>query len=188
MCHFCLILCHSLSHSISHSVSQDPTLFPGTLCSNLDPSGMLTDEQLWGILDQVGLRDHVAGIHGDLSVDVGKDATLFSLGQRQLLYLARALVRRTKLLVFDEATESIEHGWATTGLFHVPLRYHWPKKACYSPPPLFSSSGHCLAESWCTVCAYPYLSVTRWTVIVTQNSMVSCSHHSGLQTEGLHSG
>ena len=110
MCHFCLILCHSLSHSLSHSVFQDPTLFPGTLRSNLDPSGMLTDEQLWGTLDQVGLRDRVAGIRGGLSVDVGKDATLFSLGQRQLLYLARALVRRTKLLVFDEATESIEHG------------------------------------------------------------------------------
>lgn len=89
---------------------QDPVLFPGTLRSNLDLSGRLSDEELWAVLDWVDLRDRVAGIRGGLSVDVDSDASLFSLGQRQLLCLARAMIRKTKLVIFEEATETIEHG------------------------------------------------------------------------------
>ena len=92
-------------------MSQDPAFFPGSLRSNLDFSGKLTDERLWGVLDQVGLRDRVAGIRGGLSADVSVDASLLSLGQRQLLFLAQAIIRKPKLVVFDEATEVLEHGY-----------------------------------------------------------------------------
>ncbi|KAK7484588.1 hypothetical protein BaRGS_00024220 [Batillaria attramentaria] len=91
-------------------VPQEPVLFPGTLRDNLDPGGEYTDEELWTALDKMGLRDRVAGIRGGLSVDVSGDTAIFSLGQRQLICLVRGMLKKTKIILFEEAVDATDQG------------------------------------------------------------------------------
>jgi len=94
-------------------IPQDPTLFKGTIRSNLDPFGKFKDLELWSALrqaDLVGsdmeLGDANARIHLDSVVE--EEGLNFSLGQRQLMALARALVRGSQIIVCDEATSSVD--------------------------------------------------------------------------------
>jgi ATP-binding cassette subfamily C (CFTR/MRP) protein 1 len=94
-------------------IPQDPTLFRGTIRSNLDPFGEHTDMELWSALRQADLvgaeaqiEDKTARIHLDTTVE--EEGLNFSLGQRQLMALARALVRGSQIIVCDEATSSVD--------------------------------------------------------------------------------
>uniref|UniRef100_A0A3Q3NJL9 ATP-binding cassette, sub-family C (CFTR/MRP), member 12 n=1 Tax=Labrus bergylta TaxID=56723 RepID=A0A3Q3NJL9_9LABR len=89
-------------------IPQDPVLFIGTVRYNLDPFNNYTDEEIWAVLEKTYMKDSIVRLEGKLKAQVLENGENFSVGERQLMCMARALLRNSKIILLDEATASID--------------------------------------------------------------------------------
>jgi ABC-type multidrug transport system fused ATPase/permease subunit len=89
-------------------IPQDPVLFTGNSRINLDPFDKYSDEEIWSALDLVHLKTFVSSLSEGLNYSIIEGENNLSLGQKQLVCSSRALLRRSRILVLDEANAAID--------------------------------------------------------------------------------
>lgn len=105
---------HTLSHQVLRNgiamVQQDPVVLAASFFDNVALGREITQEKVWQVLDVVQLAEHVRSLPEGLDSLLGEQGNTLSVGQRQLLAMARVLVATPKILILDEATANIDSG------------------------------------------------------------------------------